>query len=1323
MLDALSLCGPRTSVPRSPRYAEVTDARAGRDPTKTFRLRSKMRSEGDRRWALLNKTIRQAFIEHDLVGMRGVGRLPFADKSEGFAAWLRQELAHKVFGMDGRWLLPYVRHAAAIAQTHAEGHAPGSKVDPLRIKMMENYAVNELRGIVEAAQQQIVRMVTHSIMAADPPTKAANALASVFRTMRNRTRAMSEFVTAKTHATCTLSAFRNAGVTSVGIIPERHKLHDWGPEAWEASALARKGRAKALARIARAEAWARKYNKKRRGPKPGDRPNAAALGYSYSSENFGVDDSEGPGHPFRGNQYTTGESGGGEITAEQAIAHIDKKYPRAGKEVGGLEVLSHVPNTASIGAELGNEDKYTELPGIREVPFSAFGQQKPVRNKRTEYLAEQIKQNGQIKPLIVIEERSGLDKGPYVLEGSHRFDALMLAGKKSFPAVVVVSHDADQPGHPFRGNQYVAYQSWPMSEFSQHTNETFSRQQREGQVARGLKGYVGHAWTQEARSRVHSMPTHHVLRVEGAGAAFKRQAEKAGFKVYPSYGFRKDAIDARRKPLTPREAAELPWRGEQRVRVPISRPPWLQETENRPIEEVPSYEEVSIETAEDSDVCDLCSDLSEAGPYELDEAEDLIPAHPWAVLEGTTVASYGPVNEMVRARFVGPAVYLRTSAKFFAIGPNHPMLTDRGWLRAHEIKEGDKLLYDLRCEGAIGGASGAYFKQIPFIEDAFETFPLIMAGITGAKHDFHGDIRWCDDKIDVVFPASDLLQIAKLGSIQHGGEHRFARSNVPRHSLTEASTAQQFLLRIFHSACSFVGGANLHPALPFSHAAPFDNFLFRGTAQPNAGLNQRAHNHAPAGSVSTRKRDNAVAALIQRDYALLRWDRVLDVHVRQFSGWAFDASTTSGLYNNAGYIVSNCRCAFTPSRRGSVHDAGDLPGHPFRGNQYVTGEGGGGTEQFKAWFGNSKVVDKNGSPLVVYHGTTTPEDFSEFSVGEPQAQEHDEYWRAGSGGDPRTFLGSHFAEEARVANKFAGGLYGEREKQPEGGRVYPVFLKIENPYKTSDSGMFDRMMRGNYPHSDVDWELEEDGDIEETSAKYESDPEYRAEINERAVSNAAQRDEPDFSLAQEMAADYRANLQKEGYDGIKYTNEVEGGTSWVAFHPAQIKSAIVSKFSPNKPGIKDEVGLGRLVSQTTYVEDIEAAGVLFHTPTGHMLLMKRADTGQWSIPAGGLEGNEEPLQAAQRESAEETGNPGDHKAVKVDERTTSGVHFHTFAQPAEWQFAPILNPEHTKYGWFQKQNLPKPLHPGLAATMHAMSEGGVVPFADARKQDVDGGSS
>lgn len=52
------------------------------------------------------------------------------------------------------------------------------------------------------------------------------------------------------------------------------------------------------------------------------------------------------------------------------------------------------------------------------------------------------------------------------------------------------------------------------------------------------------------------------------------------------------------------------------------------------------------------------------------------------------------------------------------------------------------------------------------------------------------------------------------------------------------------------------------------------------------------------------------------------------------------------------------------------------------------------SQQFKNWFGNSKIVDNNGNPLVVWHGLKNPEmyfdsknkkilfapDFDEFSV-------------------------------------------------------------------------------------------------------------------------------------------------------------------------------------------------------------------------------------------------------------------------------------------------------------------------------------------------------
>jgi hypothetical protein len=97
-----------------------------------------------------------------------------------------------------------------------------------------------------------------------------------------------------------------------------------------------------------------------------------------------------------------------------------------------------------------------------------------------------------------------------------------------------------------------------------------------------------------------------------------------------------------------------------------------------------------------------------------------------------------------------------------------------------------------------------------------------------------------------------------------------------------------------------------------------------------------------------------------------------------------------------------------------------------------------------------------------------------------------------------------------------------------------------------------------------------------------------------------------------------------------------------------------------------------------------------------------------------LEENEEPLRGAQREAAEETGEPGDHKARKIDERVRNGLRFHTFHQPIERQFEPILNEEHTDYGWFQPNELPDPLHPGLKATLRSMdvidAEGPGHPF-------------
>jgi uncharacterized ParB-like nuclease family protein len=118
-----------------------------------------------------------------------------------------------------------------------------------------------------------------------------------------------------------------------------------------------------------------------------------------------------------------------------------------GDEVAGLTVREYVPNIDSISASLEN---YEVLSGIRRVPARAFDAEylDSLRagslDKRTADLSEQIKQSKEINPLIVAVD----SKGAYIIEGGHRFDALMIQGRESVPAKVVIDQD-DPPTEDF----------------------------------------------------------------------------------------------------------------------------------------------------------------------------------------------------------------------------------------------------------------------------------------------------------------------------------------------------------------------------------------------------------------------------------------------------------------------------------------------------------------------------------------------------------------------------------------------------------------------------------------------------------------------------------------------------------------------------------------------------------------------------------------------------------------------------------------------------------------------------------------------------------
>ena len=86
------------------------------------------------------------------------------------------------------------------------------------------------------------------------------------------------------------------------------------------------------------------------------------------------------------------------------------------------------------------------------------------------------------------------------------------------------------------------------------------------------------------------------------------------------------------------------------------------------------------------------------------------------------------------------------------------------------------------------------------------------------------------------------------------------------------------------------------------------------------------------------------------------------------------------------------------------------------------------TQSFKNWFGASKVVDENGEPLVVYHGT--------------RALNITEFDREDSTDEGDFGKGFYFTDSLKTAENYA----------PYGGTVMSVFLNIQNPEIIKDQG-------------------------------------------------------------------------------------------------------------------------------------------------------------------------------------------------------------------------------------------------------------------------------
>lgn len=210
--------------------------------------------------------------------------------------------------------------------------------------------------------------------------------------------------------------------------------------------------------------------------------------------------------------------------------------------------------------------------------------------------------------------------------------------------------------------------------------------------------------------------------------------------------------------------------------------------------------------------------------------------------------------------------------------------------------------------------------------------------------------------------------------------------------------------------------------------------------------------------------------------------------------------------------------------------------------------------EFKKWFGNSKVVDENGKPLVVYHGTTRG-GFAEFEQNEIGSNTGN----ATSG----FFFTDHqmaqtYSNSKReiIESDSAENEYGERE---DVSGLYPVYLSIKNPEVFDFQGAsFDGLAYGRYAINDdenSDLIRQENGQV----VLFDSEQEATEYLNAHDIKGTVLADPRIYESTQEvvgLAKDLGAdgviikNVQDEGRYGRGYNV----GDVYVAFEPNQIKS-------------------------------------------------------------------------------------------------------------------------------------------------------------------------
>lgn len=364
-----------------------------------------------------------------------------------------------------------------------------------------------------------------------------------------------------------------------------------------------------------------------------------------------------------------------------------------------------------------------------------------------------------------------------------------------------------------------------------------------------------------------------------------------------------------------------------------------------------------------------CAEETSANPIPFDALFDLgsfqarYPHDP--LLPASEVVNCFPADTRVHAEHVerayrrwyaGPLVEITTALGYKLSGtPNHPILTDRGWVALGALAESDNIVCD-RFTQRWSVCTQPHIQDMPAtISEVFDLIALVgdSKRRRGRVMDFHGDGE--DREVEVVSTDCKLRDGLQPTSRQPFHKLHFASSDLAHIALLSERLPHVPRFRGVHSPPCFIrgGGQSLAfvvPGLPHAqvHGRAAAARCDAGVQQPtpdditgNLVLLREALDALPRHVLSndggirnihTSRRDLScsercinpapdesgtqrciVDTQCQRsrahgESAGVQFDRLVDKRFRDYEGHVFNLQTQSGRYIAQGIISHNCRC-------------------------------------------------------------------------------------------------------------------------------------------------------------------------------------------------------------------------------------------------------------------------------------------------------------------------------------------------------------------------------------------------------------------------------